>query len=114
MLTFTCQFSVPPKIKSPLTDIRIKAGQIFHVDIDYVGEPTPDVSWTNGNVELKADERTTITSINYHTIVHTVNAKRTDSGTYTLMIKNKNGVDEGSFQLVVLGMFLEHVKRKKY
>ncbi|KAF4532834.1 hypothetical protein B566_EDAN018931 [Ephemera danica] len=99
-----CKFktALGPKIKSPLVDIRIKAGQIFHVDIDFIGEPPPDVTWSNGNVQLKSDERTTITSIGYHTIVHTVNCKRSDSGTYSLMLKNNSGVDEGSFQLIVL------------
>nr|CAD7424747.1 unnamed protein product [Timema monikensis] len=91
-----------PKIKSPLNDIRIKAGQIFHVDIDYIGEPTPDVTWSVDTKPLKTDSRTTITSIGYHTIVHTVNAKRTDSGLYHLMIKNSSGLDEGSFQVIVL------------
>lgn len=73
------------------------------MDIDFIGEPPPDVTWSNGNVQLKTDERTTITSIGYHTIVHTVNCKRADSGTYSLMLKNNSGVDEGSFQLIVLG-----------
>lgn len=91
-----------PKIKTPLEDIRIKAGLIFHVDIHFVGEPTPEVRWTVANKELETTARTTVTSIGYHTIVHTVNAKRSDSGTYHLLLKNENGIDEGSFQLTVL------------
>ncbi|PSN48991.1 hypothetical protein C0J52_03867 [Blattella germanica] len=93
---------LPPKIKSPLNDIRIKAGQIFHVDIDFIGEPPPEVVWSVASKPLKTDERTTITSIGYHTIVHTVNAKRSDSGLYHLMLRNSSGLDEGSFQVIVL------------
>lgn len=96
-------FAVPPKIKTPLNDIRIKAGQIFHVDIDFIGEPPPEVMWSVANKPLKTDERTTVTSIGYHTIVHTVNAKRSDSGLYHLMLRNSSGLDEGSFQVIVLG-----------
>lgn len=95
-----------PKIKTPLNDIRIKAGLILHVDIDFVGEPAPDVTWTVGGKPLAADERTTVTSIGYHTIVHTVNAKRSDSGLYNLHLKNSSGTDEGSFQVIVLGTYL--------
>lgn len=85
-----------------MQDIRIKAGLIFHVDIDFVGEPTPEVTWTVDRRDLETTDRTTVTSIGYHTIVHTVNAKRSDSGLYHLMLKNSSGVDEGSFQVIVL------------
>ncbi|KAG8238874.1 hypothetical protein J437_LFUL018785 [Ladona fulva] len=91
-----------PKIKTPLNDVRIKAGQIIHVDIDFIGEPIPEVIWTISGNPIKTDERTTLTAIGYHTIVHTVNAKRSDSGTYNLMLRNSSGIDEGSFQVVVL------------
>ncbi|XP_025833492.1 twitchin isoform X4 [Agrilus planipennis] len=91
-----------PKIKTPLNDIRIKAGLILHVDIDFIGEPTPDVTWTVDGKSLTPDSRTTVTSIGHHTVVHTVNAKRTDSGVYKLHLKNSSGTDEGSFQVIVL------------
>lgn len=99
----SCMFLVPPKIKTPLNDIRIKAGQIFHVDIDFIGEPPPEVIWSVASKPLKTDERTTVTSIGYHTIVHTVNTKRSDSGLYHLMLRNSSGLDEGSFQVIILG-----------
>lgn len=91
-----------PKIKSELKDIRIKAGLIFHCDIDFVGEPAPTVTWTNNGKSLETTDRTTVTSIGYHTIIHTVNCKRSDSGTYHLHLKNDSGTDEGSFQVIVL------------
>lgn len=92
-----------PKIKTPLNDIRIKAGLILHVDVDFIGEPCPEVSWTVGHKPIVTDDRTTVTSIGYHTVIHTVNAKRSDSGVYHLCLKNNSGVDEGSFQIIVLG-----------
>lgn len=91
-----------PKIMSPLNDIRIKAGLIFHCDIDFVGEPQPDVTWTAAGRQLETTDRTTVTAIGYHTIVHTVNCKRTDSGTYHLRLQNESGTDEGTFQVIVL------------
>lgn len=91
-----------PKIKTPLHDIRIKAGTILHVDIDFIGEPAPEVVWSVAGKELQTDARTTITSIGYHTIVNTVNAKRSDSGLYHLLLRNSSGIDEGSFQVIVL------------
>lgn len=93
-----------PKIKTPLNDIRIKAGLILHIDIDFIGEPTPEATWTVGSRDLVPTDRTTVTSIGYHTTIHTVNAKRSDSGLYHLLIKNNSGIDEGSFQVIVLGI----------
>lgn len=91
-----------PKIKTHLKDIQIKAGLIFHTDIDFIGEPAPEVIWTIAGKPILTDARTTVTSIGYHTIVHTVNAKRTDSGTYHILLRNSSGIDEGSFQVTVL------------
>lgn len=91
-----------PKIKTPLHDIRIKAGLIFHVDIDFIGEPQPEVIWTCDTKPLETTERSTVTSIGHHTVVHTVNCKRTDSGKYHLLLRNSSGIDESSFQLIVL------------
>ncbi|XP_018789320.1 PREDICTED: twitchin isoform X17 [Bactrocera latifrons] len=91
-----------PKIITPLQDIRIKAGLILHIDIDFIGEPTPEVIWNQNNISLISDERSTITSVGHHTVVHIVNCQRNNSGTYHLLIRNDSGIDEGSFQLVVL------------
>lgn len=95
---------VKPKIKTPLKDIFIRAGTVLHVDIDFIGEPPPEVTWTVNGSDLKPDNRTTITSIGYHTIMNRVNSKRIDSGTYNLLLKNSSGTDEGSFNVTVLGM----------
>uniref|UniRef100_A0A8D8XJT9 Twitchin n=1 Tax=Cacopsylla melanoneura TaxID=428564 RepID=A0A8D8XJT9_9HEMI len=92
-----------PKIKTPLKDIIIKAGKILNVEIQFIGEPPPEVTWTIDGKELKTDSvRTTVTSIGYHTIVNTVNTKRSDSGTYHLELRNSSGRDEGSFTVTVL------------
>ncbi|RZF42380.1 hypothetical protein LSTR_LSTR004188 [Laodelphax striatellus] len=95
-----------PKIKTPLKDIVLKAGTILHVEIDFVGEPPPEVVWTasrdEGSREVTTDARTTVTSIGYHTIIHTVNTRRSDSGSYKLLLRNSSGTDEGSFQITVL------------
>jgi hypothetical protein len=56
-----------------------------------------------GSKEIKTDARTTVTTIGHHTIVHTVNCKRTDSGLYHLLLRNSSGIDEGSFTVTVLG-----------
>ncbi|XP_013148822.1 PREDICTED: twitchin isoform X2 [Papilio polytes] len=93
---------VAPKIITPLKEVRIKAGLIFHVDVDFIGEPIPEVKWTCEGRTVVTNERTTVTSVGHHTIIHTVNCKRSDAGKYNLFLKNDSGTDEGSFELIVL------------
>ncbi|KAF0299363.1 Twitchin [Amphibalanus amphitrite] len=91
-----------PKIKTPMTELRIKAGQILHIDIDYVGEPDPTVEWLVNGHPLQLSERTTMTAINHHTVVHSVNAQRGESGNYLLRLTNDSGSDEGVMEVIVL------------
>ena len=46
-----------PKIKTPMTDIIIRAGQTLHIDIAYVGEPDPDVEWLLNGQPMPLTER---------------------------------------------------------
>ena len=94
--------TVKPKILGPLYEVRVKAGQVIHIDVDYIGEPHPDISWFADDVELQNDVRTTYTAINHHTVLHTVNAVRSDSGEYRVRAKNESGQDEGTLLVIVL------------
>ena len=94
--------TVAPKILGPIYDIKVKAGQLIHIDVDYLGEPDPDITWYNDDVEITASVRTTIDAMNHHTILHSVNAIRSDSGQYKIRAKNVNGEDEARLNVVVL------------
>ncbi|XP_058467261.1 twitchin isoform X5 [Malaya genurostris] len=93
---------VAPRIVTPMRDMVVKAGLIFHLDVNFTGEPIPDVTWTLNGKPVETDKRTTLTAVGHHTIVHTVNCNRGDSGDYKLVISNSSGQDEGSFHLTVL------------
>lgn len=91
-----------PKITTKLNDIRIKAGLIMHLNVDFIGEPCPEVMWTVGPKNLESNSRITVSNVGYHTIIHIVNCNRTDSGNYHLLLRNSSGTDEGNFNVVVL------------
>ena len=59
--------AVAPKIKTPMTELRIKAGQILHIDIDYVGEPDPTVEWLVNGHPLKLSDRSVQTVCTVYT-----------------------------------------------
>lgn len=91
-----------PRITSPMNDVTIRRGQIFHSVVNFVGAPEPECIWTLNGKAVVTDARTTVSALSNHTILHAVDAKRSDSGEYVLKIKNEHGSDEGSFKLTVL------------
>lgn len=91
-----------PKIVTKLNDVRIKAGLILHLNVDFIGEPCPEVIWTVGPKNLESNSRITVSNVGYHTIIHIVNCNRTDSGSYHLLLRNSSGTDEGNFNITVL------------
>ncbi|XP_013109098.2 twitchin isoform X22 [Stomoxys calcitrans] len=91
-----------PKIITPLKELRTKAGLILHGDISFIGEPIPEVIWERNNVPLSSNERFSINSVGYHTIIHIVNCQRADSGRYHLLLRNDSGTDEGDLDIVIL------------
>lgn len=98
-----------------------KNGVIFHLDIDFEGEPEPTVEWkrvtrdkcslaTMETTEvfesapvLESNERRTVTAVGWHTNLHIVNLKPgDDGGYYEVKVSNSCGSDLRRFQLVVL------------
>lgn len=79
---------LPPKIITPLNEVRIKCGLIFHTDIHFIGEPAPEATWTLNSNPLLSNDRSTITSIGHHSVVHTVNCQglTPESTTYYFVI----------------------------
>ena len=71
--------------------------------VDYLGEPEPEVSWIFKDTVLAKGDRTNIENTDHHTEFSLSNAKRKDAGMYTLKVENRNGKDEETVELVVLG-----------
>ena len=72
--------------------------------MDYIGEPDPDVNWIwRDEIPLSNTERIHIENTDHHTEFSITNARRKDAGMYTLKIENRNGSDQETVELVVLG-----------
>lgn len=64
----------------------------------------PELTWSwRDDVELTNSERLKIEKRDYHTDFTITNAKRSDTGKYTLKAENSSGVDKETVELVVLG-----------
>jgi hypothetical protein len=95
---------VAPRIdRHALMDVKIRAGANFDFDVPVIGEPPPSKEWTlKGNALFNTD-RIKVTNENYNTKLRVIDAKRADSGVYTLTAKNINGTDTATVNVVVLG-----------
>ncbi|CAG2161698.1 unnamed protein product [Oppiella nova] len=94
--------NLAPKILTPMKEVRVKVGQKLNVEIKFIGAPVPQVDWTLNGKPLKSDNRATVSDFDDHTIINIVDAKRSDSGSYTLKLENINGKDEGTMAVIVL------------
>ncbi|XP_014665457.1 PREDICTED: twitchin-like isoform X3 [Priapulus caudatus] len=85
-----------------LKDIRVKAGQPFSLDIPIVGEPMPEVHWTNDGGEIHADDRVEFENTPTAVILNNKCARRGDTGEYTLTLSNESGRTQATCKVVVL------------
>lgn len=82
----------------------------LNVEVEYVGEPTPTVTWTGPNGQplpstVQADTRegevTRTASLFFPA------TKRQESGPYTLTVENELGKAEAAFEIIVQGKIYE-------
>ncbi|XP_061166987.1 twitchin-like isoform X9 [Saccostrea echinata] len=115
---------VKPRImdKNKLLPIRIKRGQPFNIDVSYIGEPTPTITWKRKTLDIDSDSDTEIdfkegkeeeitpdsnvridNSTPKKTSLKYTSGDRKDTGEYTVIVANKHGSDDANIEVVVLG-----------
>jgi predicted RNA-binding protein with TRAM domain len=87
-----------------MRDIVIKCGQTLTWEVQYGGEPTPDVAWFSGDKVVESDgERITINRYEQNTVITVRRCTRADSTKYKLVLTNSSGSAETKADGVVLG-----------
>lgn len=95
--------NLAPKIdRNALRDIKIRVGQNFEFNVPVIGEPPPTKTWEHKDTALASADRVKITNEDYNTKIKISDAKRGDSGVYTLIVKNKNGTDKATVNVLVM------------
>lgn len=96
-----------PKLNlSGLTDIRVRAGMPFNLEVPFEGEPQPTVTWKRDDATLKSEDRTDIEVRENFSGLHVMRSERGDTGVYSITLKNEFGEDKGSCKVTVLGNLL--------
>ncbi|XGW29138.1 hypothetical protein V3C99_008720 [Haemonchus contortus] len=86
-----------------IKDLRLKVGETIKYDVDITGEPLPEVAWTVNGKPLKPIGRVKMSTERGKTKLKIENAERSDSGQFTIILKNQCGVADSTAKVTVVG-----------
>lgn len=66
-----------------------KVHEVVSVKVPFEGKPTPDITWTKAGKPIFADGNYKILSTSSTTTLMITNAKRSDSGFYNIIARNR-------------------------
>ncbi|TMS38626.1 hypothetical protein L596_005310 [Steinernema carpocapsae] len=92
-----------PAFLCELEDLTIKVGETIKYDVPIAGEPLPDVTWTVNGKQLKSGGRVKMSAERGKTVLKIENAERTDSGKFTISLKNSSGSASSTAKVTVVG-----------
>uniref|UniRef100_A0AAY4B5V1 Titin n=1 Tax=Denticeps clupeoides TaxID=299321 RepID=A0AAY4B5V1_9TELE len=82
--------------------IVVNAGDTFKIDADVHGKPTPTIHWIKGEQELSNTIHREIKNSDSTACLIVKEAKLTDGGTYTLLLRNAGGEKSVNVKICVL------------
>ena len=90
-----CKYkALKPRIdRKTLREITIRVGEILSFNVDILGEPAPDTTWSKDGKTLADSDLRTITHKPYKTSLYVDEATRKDNGIYLINAVNMNGKD---------------------
>lgn len=95
--------NAPPRIdRSSLHNVRVRAGISIDLNVPFSGEPTPRIEWCRNDIPLYDNDRLRINTEFPNTRFRLMDSKRADTGTYTIIAKNDNGVDKATVRVEIL------------
>lgn len=81
----------------------VKVGDSCLLSGRFGGKPTPVITWTKNDEELKADDEITLHSTAHHLSLSISKTKRDHSGRYAVSVENAAGTRTGTCNIVVVG-----------
>lgn len=96
------RFVKPYILGDGLKNIVVKKGANIKYDIQFKGEPPPEVKWDINDVDVKPSSRITVENTEKTTLLVIKQAVRADSGKYRLTLVNSSGSVTSQADVVVL------------
>ena len=100
-----CKYkALKPRIdRKTLREITIRVGEILSFNVDILGEPAPDTTWSKDGKTLADSDLRTITHKPYKTSLYVDEATRKDDGIYLINAVNMHGKDAAEVRVNVVG-----------
>lgn len=89
--------------------MTIRAGSDLVLDAAVGGKPEPKIIWTKGDKELDLCEKVSLQYTGKRATAVIKFCDRSDSGKYTLTVKNASGTKAVSVTVKVLGKHIKHI-----
>lgn len=96
------RFVKPYLLGDGLKNLVVKKGAVIKYDIQFFGEPPPEVKWELNNDQLFAGSKISIENTAKSSVFQNKNAVRADSGKYRLTLTNSSGSFVSEADVVVL------------
>lgn len=96
------RFVKPFIVGDGLKNIVVKKGASIKYDIEFKGEPPPEVKWDINDVDVKPSSRVSIENTEKTTLLIIKQAVRADSGKFRLTLVNSSGSVTSMADVVVL------------
>lgn len=84
----------------------VKVGDSCTLAGRFSGRPTPAITWSKNNEELKGDEQINLHSTSRHLSLNIAKARRDHSGCYSVSVENAAGARSGACTITVVGTLL--------
>lgn len=81
--------------------VIVKSGSAMVFEIPFVGYPKPDVMWFFNEKNMPKNKRMQVETVSRLTCLRMKNIETTDSGVYTVLVKNSIGEISADIKLVV-------------
>ena len=82
----------------------LKAGGSLIIPVDFTGVPTPKVQWFYNDQPLSKSPKVNIDVADSHSTLTIKNVNKDSAGVYKVVVENKAGQDEATFEARVTGM----------
>ncbi|XP_066263902.1 titin-like isoform X2 [Branchiostoma lanceolatum] len=91
-----------PVMKMTDSFYQVRAGANILVDVPFTGKPRPTMMWMKGSYEMRRTKRTEFEQTDRRVALFIKRAERTDTGDYSVILKNSVGGAKETFKINVM------------